>query len=387
MKTQRLPLHLCAAFVCSLAIALASGCKEDGQRGSAEGATEAAAKPSHPDVTSSEARTLGIRLAGALSKPCDPQQVLRLVDSKAMFSAVVAKHGGGSTRAEKLALGFWTGVCGQITRSFDDISVLRPHRVGAEQRVLLRATGVDGFNYLDVSVSRVRGLVRAHELYSYQMGQPFSALLTRLYGAASGADGGYENPELERQMQKLSEHEANGDHAEARAVIASLPSAVRDSKLTRLKDLVLAAEGTDADFESALTDFTKRFPDDGALPFFRLAHHAVREEYGQAVQAIEALDQMVQGDPYLAYLRAKFLRLDKKDVEAKAWLLKALKEEPLLKDAHWESLDMANESKDFPAVADRLLTLRDTLKEPVSIWKTDPRFADFRASADAARLK
>jgi tetratricopeptide (TPR) repeat protein len=116
------------------------------------------------------------------------------------------------------------------------------------------------------------------------------------------------------------------------------------------------------EYLKALEDFERDFPEDSSLTFRRVERRLLTKDREKGIEAIDALDRAVKGDPYLNVLRAR-LHLDAKDfAKARACAEKVTRDEPGLDRGWWTAIAVCLAQKDFAETAKLLLAAEKALK-------------------------
>jgi tetratricopeptide (TPR) repeat protein len=137
-------------------------------------------------------------------------------------------------------------------------------------------------------------------------------------------------------------------------------------------------------YEQAIQDFRKFFPDDPALDLVTVDSYDMQKQYGKARAAVDRVDRAVGGDPYLNLLRAQFYFVEKKYDEALQCARKAVAAESDLAPAYWVQVNVSLHKKDFDETTRLLGVLEQDLGIRIGKLTTIPEYADYVKSPQYA---
>jgi hypothetical protein len=240
---------------------------------------------------------------------------------------------------------------------------------------LFRAPRGSGSSYREVYLFEGRkGAVRTADVYIYDLGDT----LGRLQGCMLDVDSTTTGAMLLELTSLL-----RGGHArKALEAYAALPSDVRTLKMfLEVRRQAAAGVGKDA-HESALDDFAELYPNDPAMPFVDRDRCYLQRDFEGFRQAVDAMDRMVGGDPYLNVLRANAYVAEGNLPAARKAAEAAVAGEPGLPKTHWTLVDVALLQRDFAEVARTLTRMESQLGVVLRDLRLNPAFADFFASPE-----
>ena len=152
----------------------------------------------------------------------------------------------------------------------------------------------------------------------------------------------------------------------------------RDPAAHRLH--VRVAGQIDADFYGrAVHEMEKCFPDDPSLLVLKLGGALMKKDLKGTLDAADALDERLKGDPYLDVIRSNSL-LEAGDIaNARSRAAKAMGAEPELHAAWWLFINACLQQEDFKAVAEALSKM-EGLNMELGRLEDEPAFAEFMKS-------
>ncbi len=282
----------------------------------------------------------------------------------------------------------------QILKAAGDDStydVLRAHRVGNETRVWLRlGSTTEGLIYQDVVFYRnSNGEAKAADMYNMTSGELMSQTIKRLYIMALAGNNlsalalitGEQSEFIKHidAFKKLSQT-ASSQPDEALRIYRDLPKSLQQNKVVMLMRIQAAGNANESDYMEAMQDFRNAYPDDPAVDIQSIDWHFLRGEFDDALAAIEAVDEVVGGDPFLDTYRANILA-GKGDIEqASAYLDKALEVYPHHTDSHWTRISLTLQQSDFAATLKYLKLMDESFEMQWGDLREIEEYAGFVAS-------
>lgn len=298
-----------------------------------------------------------------------------VLDSRIDIDQLVARSTRGVSAPKGFADGFGQGVRRsgvplgkQIVAAWDDESdfhLLRMRLDGTVPHALFRVISKAGINYLDLELARdAKGEVVVSDIYPYISGELLSETLRRTYLQAANESGlnlvdklmGKEQefiknlPKLQ-DMQRFAQQEK---FAEVVKTFNELPPSLRQNKSFLLIRLNASSHLAESEYQKAIADFEKAFPNDPSLDLISIDGQMMRKDYAAVMKTIDQLDARVK-DPYLHYLRGSVM-LDKGDGKAaRRSFQSAIAAEPRLVMPYWVLISLSLTDKQYKDTA-RYLT-------------------------------
>jgi tetratricopeptide (TPR) repeat protein len=226
---------------------------------------------------------------------------------------------------------------------------------------------------------------------SYTAGESFTESIRRTYLPVLSS--GTRANELKAQFEPLRavvEKLDEDDHLGARRALLTLPESQREQRFARMLELEVLSGIEDAadDYAAAAERFAMDYPGSPSLPLQMLEVYSIRGEHELALRAVDQIDALVGGDPFLDFLRAGALRGLGRGGEAVAGLKKAVDALPDIEELRWALVDAAVEESDFAAVAATLRTLRSKFEYQLGVddLQEAERYRRFLESAEGRQL-
>ncbi len=362
----------------------------------------AADAKSAPDVAPDPFQTLaaGLQLAVEGGEQAD-------FDACFDLDAVFARVGAGVDADPEFARGFFQGVRTTLLPSLFEmlrgalegggsLHLLRVRKQGDARailfRLLLEGGGVEYFEF--AAATRADGKTLVGDWTSYSTGEPISETIHRLYLplALKQKRGLLERllgrdqllakhwGEVEALLNSAREHKST----EGLALWAALPAELQRDKFLLLLRLRLTQPLPDpAEYRKTLEDFRRFHPGDPATELQSIDYHFMRQEWKQAVEAVQRLRQSVEGDPYLDTMEST-LHLQSGELESARRAVEHAAEEPDPQPARWMLVTVCLKQKDHAGVLGALLELDGRFPVQWNDLSRSAEYKDFVASPQHA---
>lgn len=290
----------------------------------------------------------------------------------------------------------------QVAQDRSELRLLRETHAGEGRWLALRRNSARGIEHIDCLLSvNDKGDVVIVDTWLLSTGERMSDELRRFgltvaLGELSAIDLDVPSGLTAAEEKRLAEHaslirgaqEANavGRYADALGLWAKLPEAVRMLPHALFFEFELALQTNEpARYDSVFKTIEGRYPDAPATPTTRLNYHLAKEQYAQALEAVDGVARTAISDPYFDVVRSNILTDMHEPAAAKEAALRALSVAPDLKDAYWNLVAVSLNEGDYAATADLLLEMRQKFSLEYSLEKA-PVFAKFVASPHYARF-
>jgi len=263
-------------------------------------------------------------------------------------------------------------------------------------RPLFRFLTPTGVDYLEPILEKDgRGKVRIVDLFSWTMNSMATASyaaialggndkVTRLNKLHAPTPVDLARPDS-KELGELLGFISDGKPTEAVQYFRSNVEALKKSEYAlRLYLNASRQAGADA-FIDAVKEYQKYFPKSTTLLFMRMESFLVKGDREKAMEAIDELDRLVDGDPYLDLMRARAYAESGEPKSAVDFCEKAVGREPALAIGWWSLAAYALQLKDYAKVASTLTVLEEKVKVPIQSVENAPAFAEFVKSEEYRR--
>ncbi len=298
----------------------------------------------------------------------------------------------------------------------DGYHFLRIQHLGGETHILFRLATDAGVNYHDWIVGKdASGKLRLDDVYVALSGERMSQTLHRLYlQAALQANPGLLDRLTGRDKQmghdlngllQLMQDNQNQNFDAVLSDYKNLSPAMQQEKCCLVVRLAAAERLRDqvpAEYSNAMVDYKRLFPNDPAIDLATTDLLLEQKKFAEARAAIDRIDAMVGGDPYLNILRGGVYKQEGGAVNlqrAKKYFQRAVDEEPTLADGYWSEVTLSLDTHQYEDTAYWLTQIEQKLQLHINDLAKFQEYSGFvksaaykkwmatRAESDAATTK
>lgn len=253
-------------------------------------------------------------------------------------------------------------------------------------RLLFRMTNSNGLNYHQLLIGRnSMGDIRIIDVDIMANGEMLSQIIQRILHQAVIRAGHADalplpHREMMDQLAKMNKLLQEDKPREALEVYESMPEIARGDRLARLMRVHASVLIDDAERTKALDEYHASFKGDPTPELFMVNVLIERQEFDQAMEAINRLDQELGGDPYLDVFRST-VAMARGDVPlAKSLAQRAAEGAPQVSAAHNQLLVLSLREQDHVEALRLMRLLRDQFKMEFVDLNRIPEFAEFTKS-------
>jgi tetratricopeptide (TPR) repeat protein len=313
----------------------------------------------------------------ATADPDDP----RLTEAKRVFRPGVVQRFRSS--------GAWMPEIGRAITNGGSYKCVLIKGGGAEPYVLFRMI----FNPAGVTYQRYflarnpAGGIVAKDLYTLGSGERFSESLHRTWMTAvaqaedkvAGRTSG--RSEHLRKMAEFTSLVVQGKHDQAVEKYHQLPADLKRDKNMLLMRYKAGLSVSDEEYQAAITDIRKYYPEDPSLDLLLIDLYIDRENYDEALACLDRLYRHADGDAYIDVMRANVLCKQKRLQTARAAFERAIRAEPDLPDAYYAGIGVSLAERKFDEVVRHLTKLEESGQELTDLTEV-PEYAPFVKSPE-----
>ena len=181
--------------------------------------------------------------------------------------------------------------------------LLRGYKKDDEMHLLFRAFGDGGLNYQDITLVKVKDSVKAADIYSYQLGEPYTSLFSALI-----ADREPQNQHVSLSAKDkyagLFEMALNHkNYSAARSAFEKLDEQTQNDKHIYLQYMQACGNLDLKSYKKAMDQYASLFPGEPVSYLLMINAYADTKEYDKYGMAIDQLDTILNIDPFLNYFR------------------------------------------------------------------------------------
>lgn len=313
-------------------------------------------------------------------------EIEALLDSQSADLELTPKE-----KADFLA-GYREGSIGQSIGSASGFALhyLRTRRV--EGRTLLRfRLSSTGVTYLDFELRRTPSGLKIADLFVFANGEWLRGSVRRALMAVAAADPKRRGKMPEwatdwvknlASMQEFMQEGRTGDAAKALALFNRFPDSIKKDRMIQTIRITAAARVGDAEYLKATAEYLRLFPDDGYRDIPCLDALILRKDYPKALESIDRIDRLVEGDPMLDLIRGRIHLQQGKTAPAREAGERAFKALASLADPHWFLIEVCLLEKKFEETVARLKAVEKAfgLEIQFAAIESEPAYAEFAKS-------
>ena len=249
-----------------------------------------------------------------------------------------------------------------------------------------------GVNYHAFRLAKQPDGVRAVDIFIYLSGEHLTATLRRFAAGAAAQESrntvqrylGINDPVVEniQTLSKVTKANREGRHADAWRAFKTLPEKLRKERMISTLGLVAAQGCGPEEYQSYLAEVQEYFPNDPTFDLVLLDYLATLERWKEYHAALDRLEKELCGDPHLNVLHGIGFDAGGKRADAENQFQVAIKKDPLLYEAYWQSFVGAIDKKEYPLALTRLTELADQFGITLESVKADPFYTELLASPE-----
>jgi tetratricopeptide (TPR) repeat protein len=234
----------------------------------------------------------------------------------------------GMDLGTKLVNSFTKGATYKIVKQYEKDNI---------HHVIFRLYDDGSLNYHDLELKRTGSEVKVADMFIYTGGEKFSETIKSLYDQFSGLiDKTTGKEDWIKSMPKIRGLITKGEYQEAYDLFNTLPPEAKTSKPFRIIYIEICSGLGDEMHKKALDDFQAAFPNEPNMQLVLIDAYFLNKEYDKALNAVNAVDKMIDKDPFLDYYRYLCYNIMDNQEKAKEHLLKVIKYDPDFEGAQLE---------------------------------------------------
>lgn len=278
-------------------------------------------KPVIGTVTDEEALAAGKRLE-AIVKSGDSKAVTLFLDMPAMYEIFKKK----SRNAEAMKKEFADPLSLELFfRQYTDIAkngsfmLLRSYNKNGRQHILFRSFMDGAINYQDFQLIKVNNKVKADDMLNYMTGEEISSTFATTADALMNVNKKERYADTIIMIRKLY---GEGQYYHLKEIYDRLPLSLQQARGIMSMNLQACSYISGEAFSVALNKAIALYPDSPVAYLCMMAAATQSKDYDKALFAINKIDEITGGDPYLDHYRAGLYWMMKKPAETIALLEK-----------------------------------------------------------------
>jgi tetratricopeptide (TPR) repeat protein len=180
---------------------------------------------------------------------------------------------------------------------------------------------------------KVNNQIKAADLFVYLSGEDLSTTLADFIDANISNDfNSDELPENLRILLKMKNYKKNNDYSSIISLYDSLDGKYKKNKLVQTiyisacKKIDIKSER----YKKALENYAAIYPNEKNVPLWMIDLYYLNKEYNKALDAINKVDSLVNGDPILNFYKANIFLIEEDKADAKIYYDSAFQYDPTL---------------------------------------------------------
>jgi tetratricopeptide (TPR) repeat protein len=181
--------------------------------------------------------------------------------------------------------------------------LLRGYKKDDEMHLIFRAFGDGGLDYQDITLVKVKNEVKAADIFSYQLGEPYSRLFSTLIEDKEPRDQHMSMTAKEKYAGVFETALNHKNYSAARSAFEKLDEQTQNEKHLYLQ-YMMACQHLDLKlYRKVLDHYAEMFPDEPTPYLLQTAVYVETKEYNRFGMALDRLDSLLSIDPFLNYFR------------------------------------------------------------------------------------
>ncbi|AXY75295.1 hypothetical protein D3H65_15460 [Paraflavitalea soli] len=189
--------------------------------------------------------------------------------------------------------------------------LVKQYEKDKNQHLVFRMYANSKLNYHDLEVIKKKDQVKISDVFIYMTGENLSAtlaesalLMTENLDNLTEMDKNRLN-NIKRIRQLINQEE----YTKAQALYKELPAVLKQTKLFQMMYVQIAAGLGNDEYLKAMTDYKKSYPNAANVYLLMIDAYILKEEYDNALQAVNQLDSLINKDPFLDYYRGLIYKM------------------------------------------------------------------------------
>ena len=309
-------------------------------------------KEKEQPVTTEEARAFAKKLEASIEKK-DPT----FMDESLAIDVFIKRAG---LPAGKKARDFGSGVeqgmklGTSITKAVSKKVVyhlVKQYEKNGVQHLIFRLYDEGSINYHDIELTKLGKDVLIADMFVYISGEPLSATVGTLYKQMESLMDSKSAAWMDK-LTTMKQQVASEQYTDAVDTYNSLPATIKIARAVQMMYLTAASMTEDIPlYNKAIDEYQKLYPNEPNMHLLLLNGYILNKEYDRALEGINAVDKMINTDPFLDYYRYLIFTLKQDNATAKTHLEKLMKYAPDFEDGMLELIATYLEEKDETAAA------------------------------------
>ena len=190
----------------------------------------------------------------------------------------------------------------EITKN-GSYTLVRGFVLNKETHLLFRAFGDGGLNYQDITIIKVKDSLKAADIFSYQLGESYARLFSYLIADMQTPDAHSSMTSREKYGAIFEHAMSNKNYSVARSAYEKFDDQTQNDKHFSIQYMLACQQLSEKLFRKSTEHLISLYPDEPTPYLLMLKEYGDTKDYGDYSKAIDKLDNLLQIDPFLNYLR------------------------------------------------------------------------------------
>jgi tetratricopeptide (TPR) repeat protein len=207
----------------------------------------------------------------------------------------------------------------------------------SKQHMIFRLYSDGSINYHDMELKRKKGDIKIADIFVYTSGENLSTTIKGIYDQFEGIiDKSNKTDAWISSLPDIRKKINAGEYQKAYDLFMKIPEEGRKSKAFRIVKVEICTGLDDEKHQQAIDELLAAFPNEANMQLILMDAFFMRKEYDKVMGAINAVDKMINKDPFLDYYRYLCYNVMENPVKAKEHLLLVTANYPAFADAQLE---------------------------------------------------
>ncbi|PWT74658.1 MAG: hypothetical protein C5B59_10675 [Bacteroidetes bacterium] len=181
--------------------------------------------------------------------------------------------------------------------------LVRGYMKDEEMHLLFRAFGDGGLNYQDITIVKIKAEIKAVDIFSYELGQPYTTLFSALLKDKEPENQHISLTAMDKYLRQFEYGLKVKNYSAARSAFEKLDENAQNDKPVFLKYIQVCEHLDSKTYRKALDQYVALFPDEPTPYLLMTSVYADTKEYDRYISAVDRLDTLLSIDPFLNYFR------------------------------------------------------------------------------------
>jgi tetratricopeptide (TPR) repeat protein len=170
------------------------------------------------------------------------------------------------------------------------------------QRVIFRAFGDGGINYLDMELTKFDSKIGVADMFAYLSGENISTTMAELYNKFMKLPASADRSFTQR-MEAVKALMRKGNYVDAKREFDYFPANIKSTKVCNILNLQIITNLQDEKYKDEIERLERKYSDEPNVQLLMIDLHILRKNYDKALGAINQIDSVINKDPFLDYYR------------------------------------------------------------------------------------